>query len=158
MRPEPKKRVNVNAGQNPMANLGSAIDRTVLPDLPEAETTSPVPEQPVSLWKPGRVVLRRETAHRGGKVVTLVDDFATHLPISFIEELARKLRAACGCGGTTKNRRIGVQGDQAFHALQVFEPFALRLGPMVGYARADIELRSAVRTFSCHEACQRIGS
>jgi translation initiation factor 1 len=60
----------------------------------------------------GRVVLRRETAHRGGKTVIVVHDFATHLPVSVIEALAKKLRAACGCGGAVKGRTIELQGDQ----------------------------------------------
>ena len=47
-----------------------------------------------------------------GKTVIVVDDFATHLPVSVIESVARKLRAACGCGGTVKERRIEIQGDQ----------------------------------------------
>jgi translation initiation factor 1 len=59
------------------------------------------------------VVLRRETAHRGGKTVIVVDDFASSIPMSLIEELARKLRNACGCGGTTRQRRIELQGEQA---------------------------------------------
>jgi translation initiation factor 1 len=60
----------------------------------------------------GRVVLRRETAHRGGKTVVVVDDFATHLPVSVIEKIAKKLRASCGCGGAVKGRTIEIQGDQ----------------------------------------------
>ena len=64
------------------------------------------------LWKMGRVVLRKEKAHRGGKTVIVVEDFATHLPASVIETVAKKLRAGCGCGGTVKERRIEVQGDQ----------------------------------------------
>ena len=60
----------------------------------------------------GRVVLRRETAHRGGKTVIVLDDFATHLPLSVIEKMAKKLRQACGCGGTVRERSIEIQGDQ----------------------------------------------
>jgi translation initiation factor 1 len=60
----------------------------------------------------GRVVLRREKAHRGGKTVIVVHDFAPSIPMSVIEELARKLRHACGCGGTTRQRSIELQGDQ----------------------------------------------
>ena len=112
MRSKPKKRIEVDAAQNPIGDLGRAFDQVQLPDLPEGETGTPPPEQPAPLWKPGRVVVRRETAHRGGKVVTVVDDFATHLPASFIEGVARRLRPACGCGGTVKNRRIEIQGDQ----------------------------------------------
>jgi len=58
------------------------------------------------------VVLRREKAHRGGKTVIVVHDFAPSIPMSVIEELARKLRHACGCGGTTRQRSIELQGDQ----------------------------------------------
>jgi translation initiation factor 1 len=63
--------------------------------------------------KPGRVVLRRETAHRGGKVVIVIDDFAPHIGLASIEELGRRLRNACGCGGTIRGRRIELQGNQA---------------------------------------------
>jgi translation initiation factor 1 len=65
-----------------------------------------------SLWKPGRVVLRRERARRSGKTVIVIDDFATHLPISVIEKTAKKIRIACGCGGTVRDRAIEIQGDQ----------------------------------------------
>jgi translation initiation factor 1 len=63
--------------------------------------------------KPGRVVLRRETAHRGGKVVIVIDDFAPHISLASIEELGRRLRNACGCGGTIRQRAIELQGNQA---------------------------------------------
>jgi translation initiation factor 1 len=63
--------------------------------------------------KPGRVVLRRETAHRAGKVVIVIDDFAPHISLASIEELGRKLRNACGCGGTIRRRAIELQGNQA---------------------------------------------
>jgi translation initiation factor 1 len=69
----------------------------------------------------GRVVLRRETAHRGGKTVVVVDDFATHLPASVIEKIAKKLRASCGCGGTVKGRTIEIQGDQPARVRAVLE-------------------------------------
>src|ERR1700691_4911218 len=63
-------------------------------------------ESPQSRWKMGRVVLQRETAHRGGKTVIVVKDFASHLPQSVIETIGKRLRSACGCGGTVKEKRI----------------------------------------------------
>ena len=69
----------------------------------------------------GRVVLRREKAHRGGKTVIVIDDFATHLPLSVIETVAKKVRAACGCGGTIKDRRDEIQGDQPAKIRAVLE-------------------------------------
>ena len=58
------------------------------------------------------MVLRREKAHRGGKTVIVIHDFAPNISYNYIESLAGKLKAACGCGGTTKDRTIEIQGDQ----------------------------------------------
>ena len=38
-----------------------------------------------------------------------------------IEELARKLRNACGCGGTTRQRSIELQGDQVARIRSLLE-------------------------------------
>jgi translation initiation factor 1 len=113
MRPEPKKRADTNAADSTRTGLNAAFARLDVPNLPaEPEAAQPKNDSPQTLWKMGRVVLRRETAHRGGKTVIVVDDFATHLPLSVIEKVAKKLRAACGCGGTVKDRTIEIQGDQ----------------------------------------------
>jgi len=112
MRPEPKKRLDTNAAQSPRTGLNAAFSGLNVPDLPAGPEPAPKSDSPQALWKMGRVVLRRETAHRGGKTVVVVDDFATHLPASVIEKVAKKLRAACGCGGTVKGRTIEIQGDQ----------------------------------------------
>jgi len=62
--------------------------------------------------KPGRVVLRRETAHRGGKCVVVLDGFDSTRDDACLQSLARRLRAACGCGGAVKGRTVELQGDQ----------------------------------------------
>ena len=101
-----KERINTNAPaaltHNPFGALAAA------PHASPGPSPAAAPEP-----KLGRVVLRKETAHRGGKSVIVVDDFASHLGIEIIEELASKLRKACGCGGAVKERRIEIQGDQA---------------------------------------------
>jgi translation initiation factor 1 len=113
MRPDPKKRIDTSGAQSPLGGLGGALDGIKLGDLPEGNAAPvPVAKPAEPLWKMGRVVLRRETAHRGGKSVVVVDDFATHLPASVIESMAKKLRGACGCGGAVKGRKIELQGDQ----------------------------------------------
>lgn len=59
----------------------------------------------------GRVDIKRATAGRGGKTVTLVTGFqGIGLPEK--EQLAKKMRNACGCGGTVKDGNIEIQGDQ----------------------------------------------
>jgi translation initiation factor 1 len=57
------------------------------------------------------VDVRREKAGRGGKTVTVVDGF-TGIGLPEKEALARRMRAACGCGGTVKDGRLEIQGDQ----------------------------------------------
>lgn len=121
---EEKKRIPTSGPQSPLGGLGSAFDQLAIPDLPagpEAPPPSATPDSPQQIWTMGRVVLRRETAHRGGKVVVVVDDFATHLPISVIETIAKKIRQSCGCGGAVKGRTIEVQGDQPGRVRAVLE-------------------------------------
>lgn len=119
MRPEPRKRIETGGSQAPLGGLGDAFAGMNLPDLPAGETSTAQAAE--RLWKMGRVVLRKEKAHRGGKTVIVVDDFAAHLPMSVIEATAKKLRGGCGCGGTVKERRIEVQGDQAGRVRAILE-------------------------------------
>lgn len=59
----------------------------------------------------GRVDILRQTAHRGGKTVTVVANFkGIGLPEK--ESLAREMQKACGTGGTVKDGRIEIQGDK----------------------------------------------
>lgn len=97
-------------GQNPFAALSNA-------GLPPAPATPPVSGAP-ALAKPaapqknrGRVDIRRETGGRGGKTVTVIDGFVG-IGLPEKEQLAKKMRAACGCGGTVKDGAIEIQGDQ----------------------------------------------
>ena len=76
---------------------------------PAQQAGKPAPVPPV---RRGRVVLRRETAHRGGKTVVVIYDFEPQVTQSYIEELSGKVKRACGCGGTVRDRTIEIQGDQ----------------------------------------------
>ena len=55
------------------------------------------------------VRVSRETQGRGGKGVSVI----TGLPLTQpqLDELARKLKKRCGCGGTVRNGAIEIQGD-----------------------------------------------
>jgi translation initiation factor 1 len=107
---KPKTRIDTNPNAPPLSGLGPVLENLnlVLP----ANVSPPGPSPDELVWKMGRVLLRRETAHRGGKTVVIVYDFATHLPASIIEKVAKKLRTACSTGGTVKDRIIEIQGDQ----------------------------------------------
>ena len=59
----------------------------------------------------GVVRISRETKGRGGKAVTVVKGLA--LDTSGLEAMAKRLKAACGSGGTVKDGMVEVQGDHA---------------------------------------------
>jgi translation initiation factor 1 len=94
MRANPKKRIGTDASTNPLTTLVDAFPEMDLPEGSDRHHSTDHTAAP--LWKLGRVVLRRETAHRGGKTVIVVDQFATHLPLSVIENGAKKIRVSCG--------------------------------------------------------------
>ena len=109
----PKKRISVSG---PQLGLNAAFAGLHIEGLPEVSASGPVGvaaerSEGAKGAKPGRVVLRRETAHRGGKTVLIIGGFGAQHSQSFIEDLARQLRAQCGCGGTVRGREIELQGD-----------------------------------------------
>lgn len=54
--------------------------------------------------------LRLDTKHRGGKAVTLVENFVGSA--DDIEKLGKQLKTFCGTGGAVKDQQIIIQGDQ----------------------------------------------
>ena len=104
---------------NPFADL--QIDNLPLGD------SSPPPPPLKARPALGRVVLRRETAHRGGKIVIIIHDFAPHISNQSISDLGRKLRSICGCGGTTRQRTIEIQGNQVDRIRSLLEQEGFRV-------------------------------
>ena len=66
---------------------------------------------PIVSNPPGKqlVYLHRESKGRGGKTVSLVKNLT--LSENDIKKLAKKLKQACGSGGTIKNGIIEIQGE-----------------------------------------------
>jgi translation initiation factor 1 len=85
-------------------------------ELPTAAATTPAADRPdqtpcASKKHRGRVDIIRQTAHRGGKTVTVVAGFVG-IGQAEKERLAKAMQKACGAGGTVKEGRIEIQGDQ----------------------------------------------
>jgi translation initiation factor 1 len=127
MRPE-KKKIVTNPVQTGLNTAFAGLNVSGLPAGPEPAPPEPPAAPAYAKRKLGRVLLRRETAHRGGKTVIVVHDFPTHLSAAAIEGYAKKLRAACGCGGTIKDRQIEVQGDQAGKIRALLEEEGFQVG------------------------------
>jgi translation initiation factor 1 len=76
------------------------------PTLDHTDSVSAAPNK-----NRGRVDIIRSTAHRGAKTVTVVTGFAG-IGQPEKERLANAMQKACGAGGTVKDGRIEIQGDQ----------------------------------------------
>lgn len=116
--PKDKGRIETSAskplGQNPFTALASLADK-VPPGPDQIGVTVPVTKAPKE--PAGRLILRRETKHRGGKTVVVVAGFESmpSLDAKAVMGLAAELKRHLGCGGTMEEddagRRIVVQGD-----------------------------------------------
>lgn len=67
----------------------------------------------------GLVRVSRESKGRGGKTVTLVRGLA--LDAAALAALGKRLRSACGTGGTAKDGVLEVQGDHAERVVELLK-------------------------------------
>jgi translation initiation factor 1 len=112
----PKPRIALGADpdglQSPFAGL-------TIPGLPEGPPDPPRPV-PSPAGQPGKLVFRKEKAHRSGKSVVVVSGFPPSFPQESIEKMARDIRRHCGCGGTVRPHEIEFQGDDPDRFRKVF--------------------------------------
>lgn len=73
-----------------------------------------------------RLSLRMERKGRGGKTVTVISGFT--LPPHQVEELARRLKSACGTGGTVEDGEIVLQGQVRDRAMTLLRQWGLPVG------------------------------
>jgi translation initiation factor 1 len=117
-------------GQNPFGALSGAG----LPSFAKASegaavapqsANRPAGKKEAAARNRGRVDIKRTTAGRGGKTVTLVTGFVG-IGLPEKESLAKKMRNACGCGGTVKDGDIEIQGDQREKIAQILTDAGFR--------------------------------
>ncbi len=65
----------------------------------------------------GTVRVSRESKGRGGKTVTVVRGLT--LDVTALAALGKRLRSACGAGGTAKDGALEVQGDHAERVIEL---------------------------------------
>ena len=124
---EKKQRIATDAAPelrtNPFAslNLGSLREGT----------SAPTPAAPAPKKEPTeRLLLRRSTAHRGGKTVLVLEGFSPTWNTAKLEDLLRELKASLGCGGQINGRTLEIQGDQPDRLQPLLESrgFAIKRG------------------------------
>ena len=107
-----------------IARLVSGGRRGESPVQPD-ETTAPIVLQKTNAQTNGAVVrVGRETKGRRGRGVTTVSDVP--LDEAGLQELASTLKQTCGTGGTVKDGRIEIQGDQRERIISALEGLGYR--------------------------------
>ena len=97
------KKKNINSG---------GIIFSTDPDFKFASDESPGSET----LKPEKLKVRLDTKQRAGKAVTLVEGFSGEE--NDLEELGKKIKTYCGTGGSVKDGKIIIQGDQRDKVVQ----------------------------------------
>src|SRR5687767_14841163 len=108
-----RKRIPTDGGQSFGHNPFEALSSAGLPPAPEnlpADSAPPTASKPARKHR-GRVDIIRQTAGRGGKTVTVITGFVG-IGLPEKQQLAKAMQKACGTGGTVKEGRIEIQGDQ----------------------------------------------
>jgi len=108
-----KRRILTSGEPTVWTSPFAALKNVGLPLVPELRPdVGPRDAAPVTIKKNrGRVDIIRQTAHRSGKTVTVATGFLG-IGLAEKETLAKEMQKACGAGGTVKNGRIEIQGDQ----------------------------------------------
>ncbi len=119
-------KISTDGGQSLGQNPFGSLDVSGLPAGSPPSRAADNPKSKVENQKSrGRVDVKRTTAGRGGKTVTLVTGFVG-IGLPEKESLCKKMRSACGCGGTVKDGEIEIQGDQREKIAQILTDAGFR--------------------------------
>ena len=124
---EKKQRIATDAAPELRTNPFASLDLGSLREGPSALPVTSVSPRKESIE---RILLRRSTAHRGGKTVLILEGFSPAWNESKLEDLLRKLKASLGCGGQLSGRTLEIQGDQPDRLQPLLESrgFAIKRG------------------------------
>lgn len=111
-------RISTDGGESLGQNPFGALSGAGLPSFAKTSEGAAANQKASPAKNRGRVDIRRTTAGRGGKTVTLVTGFVG-IGLPEKESLCKKMRNACGCGGTVKDGDIEIQGDQREKIAQI---------------------------------------
>lgn len=122
-------RIPTSGGESLTQSPFDKLESAGLPPGPPDHAATPPGQTPAASTTPrknrGRVDIIRQTAHRGGKTVTVVTGFVG-IGLPEKEMLAKAMQRACGTGGTVKEGRIEIQGDKRTEAARILTEAGFR--------------------------------
>lgn len=126
---EKKQRIPTEARPAAFANPFAALD--IQGREADEAASEPPPSAPPRV-PPGkeRLLLRRSTAHRGGKTVLVLEGFSASWTPVKLDGLLRGLKSTLGCGGRVDDGRLELQGELADRLQPLLESrgFAVKRG------------------------------
>jgi translation initiation factor 1 len=134
---EKKQRVTTEAAPelrtNPFAALeiqGRELSKEGRDTRLAGPPTSKRPGEPPGPTVKEKLLLRRSTAHRGGKTVLVLEGFSPAWSAANLESLLHELKTSLGCGGKIENRTLELQGELAERLIPLLEArdFAVKRG------------------------------
>jgi translation initiation factor 1 len=106
-----KRKITTEGGEAWGANPFVGLDGARFPKGEMKPRPQPPQKKSAKKKSNGRVEVRREKAGRGGKTVTTLKEFPSHIPLRTLEAMTLELKKTCACGGTLKGRVVELQGD-----------------------------------------------
>ena len=124
---EQKQRIATAAAPELRTNPFAALDLGPLRDAPVEPAAAQLP--PIKEPKE-RLLLRRSTAHRGGKTVLVLEGFSPAWNAPKLESLLHELKTSLGCGGKIEENTLELQGELADRLIPLLESrgFAVKRG------------------------------
>ena len=125
---ENKQRIATEAAPelrtNPFAQLEIQGRELASPDRdtrPAYPPPSKRPGEPPGPTVKEKLLLRRSTAHRGGKTVLVLEGFTPAWSAAKLESLLHELKTSLGCGGKIESRTLELQGELADRLIPLLE-------------------------------------
>ncbi len=109
---EKRQRIATDSAPALETNPFATLDIQGRESHPRDIDVAPVMDQSVSP-RMERLLLRRSTAHRGGKTVLILEGFSPAWTEGELHGLLHELKAKLGCGGKLEGRTMEIQGEQA---------------------------------------------
>jgi len=99
-------------GSNPFEELDSSGLDPIPSKLKGVGKTKVEVSLSERLGRGERLEVRREKSGRGGKTVTTVKGFPTHIPQDDFKRMLKGLKSRLGTGGGWRDDQMEIQGDQ----------------------------------------------
>ena len=125
---EKKQRIATEAAPELRGNPFAALEvkgRELAEEGRDTQPPCPPPSQrtsgPLVPAAGEKLLLRRSTAHRGGKTVLVLEGFSPAWTGAKLEALLHELKTSLGCGGKIEDRTLELQGELADRLIPLLE-------------------------------------